>query len=172
KLGREVAVKLIASHRLNSPQAAKRFEAEMRAVGQLSHPSIVVAHDAREVDGVAVLVTEYIAGLDLAEVVRRTGPLSIPDACEILRLVAQALDYIAAQGFVHRDVKPSNIMLSAKGQLKILDLGLARYVNQEDAGGMTGTGQIMGTIDYASPEQISASHDVDLRSDVYSLGCT
>lgn len=172
KLGRDVALKLIASHRLGSPQAASRFEAEMRAVGRLSHPNIVTAHDAREVDGTAVLITEFIDGLDLAEILRNTGSLSISNACEIARTVAQALDYISKQGFVHRDVKPSNIMLASDGQIKLLDLGLARYLHHEDTAGMTGTGQIMGTIDYAAPEQITGSQTVDIRSDIYSLGCT
>lgn len=172
KLGRDVALKLIASHRLDSPQAATRFEAEMRAVGKLTHPNIVAAHDAREVDGTALLITEYIDGLDLAEIVRRTGPLSVADACEIARTIALALDYISQQGFVHRDVKPSNIMVSVDGQLKLLDLGLARYLHHEETAGMTGTGQIMGTLDYAAPEQITGSSKVDVRSDIYSLGCT
>ncbi len=172
KLGREVALKLIANHRLNSPHATSRFEVEMRAVGQLNHPNIVTAFDAREINGTAVLVTEFIEGLDLAEIINRTGQLSIADACEIGRVVVQALEHIAKQGLVHRDIKPSNIMVSSEGQLKILDLGLARYLHNNDTAGMTGTGQIMGTIDYAAPEQIQGSQKVDFRSDFYSLGCT
>ena len=85
KLGREVAVKVLATHRLSDKRASDRFEAEMRAVGQLSHPNIVTAHDAREVDGTAVLVTEYIDGLDLGNLISRIGPLPVADACEIVR---------------------------------------------------------------------------------------
>ncbi|WP_164101283.1 protein kinase domain-containing protein [Candidatus Laterigemmans baculatus] len=173
KLGREVAVKVLAGHRLGDPRMRERFDAEMRAVGKLHHPNIVTAHDAREVDGTAVLVTEYIDGLDLSELVARTGPLTVADACEIARQVAVALAYTHSQGFVHRDVKPSNIMLSRRGEVKLLDLGLARLQFDElESVGMTGTGQTMGTADYVAPEQVADSRSVDVRADIYSLGCT
>lgn len=173
KLGREVAVKLLAGHRLADPRMRQRFEAEMRAIGRLSHPNIVAAHDARDVDGTAVLVTEYIDGLDLGQLVERRGPLAIADACEIVRQVAVALAYTSQQGFVHRDVKPSNIMLSHRGDVKLLDLGLARWQWDEvDHSGMTATGQALGTADYVAPEQVTDSRRVDVRADIYSLGCT
>ena len=173
KLGREVALKVLAGHRLADPRMQERFEAEMRAIGRLSHPNIVTAHDAREVDGTAVLVTEYIDGFDLGALVARTGPLSIADACQIISKVAVALQYTSNQGFVHRDVKPSNIMLSAAGEVKLLDLGLARLqYGRHDGAEITGTGQAMGTADYVAPEQVSDSRSVDVRADIYSLGCT
>jgi serine/threonine protein kinase len=173
KLGREVAVKVLATHRLSDQRASDRFEAEMRAVGQLSHPNIVTAHDAREVDGTAVLVTEYIDGLDVGEVISRIGPLPVADACEIVRQIAIALQYTSDQGFVHRDVKPSNIMLNARGDVKLLDLGLARLqIDGGDGVDITGTGQAMGTADYIAPEQVTDSRSVDVRADIYALGCT
>ncbi len=178
KLRREAALKILAGHRLADPRMRDRFDAEMRAVGKLSHPNIVTAHDAREVDGTAVLVTEYIDGFDLGELVSRIGPLAVADACEIGRQVAAALDYTSRQGFVHRDVKPSNIMLSQAGEVKLLDLGLARFQIDGDeqaemsGAGMTGTGQTMGTADYVAPEQVTDSRSVDVRADLYSLGCT
>lgn len=172
KLGRLVALKILASHRLAGSRMRERFEQEMRAIGQLSHPNIVTAHDAREVDGTAVLVTEFIDGMDLAEVVSRKGCLDVADACEIGRLVAEALDYTGSEGFVHRDVKPSNIMLSEKGNVKLLDLGLARLQYGEEQTEITGTGQAMGTADYVAPEQVADSRNVDIRADLYSLGCT
>ncbi len=172
KLGRQVALKLALIDRLADPRVRRRFETEMRAVGKLSHPNIVTAHDAREIDGTAVLVTEYINGLDLAQLVRRAGPLAIPDACAIICQVAYALQYIADEGFVHRDVKPSNIMLSSDGQVKLLDLGLARFHGNDDASEMTGTGQAMGTADYVAPEQVTDGRSLDIRADIYSLGCT
>ncbi len=173
KLGRLVALKVLAGHRLGDNRARQRFETEMRAVGGLSHPNIVIAHDAREIDGQAVLVTEYIDGLDLRQLVERTGPLPIADACEIVRQVAVALEYTSKAGFVHRDIKPSNIMLSRQGEVKLLDLGLARvpYENQ-DGPEVTCTGQTLGTADYISPEQVTDSRQVDVRSDIYSLGAT
>jgi len=127
KLGREVALKVLATHRIGDPRMQQRFESEMRAVGRLSHPNIVTAHDAREIDGTAVLVTEFIDGLNLGQLVQSVGSLRIADACEIARQVAVALAYTNDQGFVHRDIKPSNIMLSRTGEVKLLDLGLARF---------------------------------------------
>lgn len=188
KLQREVALKILVAHRLADPRMRQRFEAEMRAVGRLSHPNIVTAHDAREVEGTAVLVTEYIDGIDLGKLVQTLGPLRIADACQIVRMVAIALTYCNAQGFVHRDIKPSNIMLSRSGEVKLLDLGLARLqYGERDQVGMTGaemqqpeikeaeitaTGQTMGTADYIAPEQVIDSRSVDVRADIYSLGCT
>ncbi|MEM7476457.1 MAG: protein kinase [Planctomycetota bacterium] len=173
KLGRQVALKILASHRLANSKMRDRFEQEMRAIGQLSHENIVTAHDAREVDGTAVLVTEYIQGMDLGELVQRVGPLPLADACEVTRRIANALAYTSSQGFVHRDVKPSNIMLSETGEVKLLDLGLARLQFGEEADAeITGTGQAMGTADYVAPEQVADSRNVDIRSDIYSLGCT
>lgn len=173
KLGRLVAIKVLASHRLGDAKMKERFEAEMRAVGRLSHPGIVTAHDAREIDGTAVLVTEFIDGMDLAELVARSGPIAIANACELVRQVAVALQYTSDQGFVHRDIKPSNIMLGSSGEVKLLDLGLARLqepVHQPSE--LTGTGQAMGTADYIAPEQVTDSRSVDVRADIYALGCT
>ncbi|KLU02119.1 Serine/threonine protein kinase [Rhodopirellula islandica] len=173
KLGRLVALKVLAGHRLADAKMKERFEAEMRAVGQLSHPGIVTAHDAREIDGTAVLITEFIDGMDLAQLVSRTGPIGVADACDLIRQVAVALQYTSDQGFVHRDVKPSNIMLSHSGEVKLLDLGLARLQEpRHETSGLTGTGQAMGTADYIAPEQVTDSRGVDVRADIYSLGCT
>lgn len=173
KLGREVALKVLANHRLADSRTVERFEAEMRAIGRLSHPNIVTAFDAREVDGTAVLVTEFISGLDLGQLLQRTGALSVADACEITRQVAVALSYTNSQGFVHRDVKPSNVMLSNDGEVKLLDLGLARLqYGDNERSELTGTGQAMGSADYIAPEQVADSKTVDIRADIYSLGCT
>lgn len=172
KLGREVALKLLSRHRWTHPQLRERFEAEMRAIGRLSHPNIVIAHDARDVGGCAVLVTEYVDGFDLGKLLQRTGPLPIAEACEIVRQVAVALEYTHSQGFVHRDIKPSNVILSRSGAIKVLDLGLARIQLDEGAAEMTATGQALGTADYMAPEQVSDARSVDIRADIYSLGCT
>ncbi len=173
KLGREVALKVLATHRLADPRMQSRFESEMRAVGRLSHPNIVTAHDAREIEGTAVLVTEFIDGLNLGQLVDAGGPLNTSDACEIVRLIAVAMQYTHEQGFVHRDIKPSNIMLSRAGEVKLLDLGIARFhYGDPDRAEITGTGQAMGTADYIAPEQVTDSRSVDIRADIYALGCT
>lgn len=175
KLDRTVAVKVLASHRLSDPRMHDRFQQEMRAIGSLSHPNIVTAYDARDVDGVALLVTEWIDGLDLKEIVSRTGPLSVANVCEIGANIAGALTYVAEQSLVHRDLKPSNVMVSRDGEVKLLDLGLARLRTadaEQEASAATATGQAMGTADYVAPEQINDAREVDIQADIYSLGCT
>ena len=160
-------------NRLGNTEAIARFEREVEAVGRLDHPDIVRAMDAREVEGVRFLVMEHVDGLDLAEVVERCGPLSVADACEATRQAALGLQCSEEHGLVHRDIKPSNLMLSAEGHIKVLDLGLAQFQEAEPLdGAVTGIGQIMGTPDYISPEQAMESHSVDIRTDIYSLGCT
>jgi hypothetical protein len=136
-------------------------------------PYLVRALDADEVDGVPFLVTEFCDGSDLARLVSRRGPLSVADACELVRQAALGLQHAHEHGLVHRDVKPSNLMLTRAGQAKVLDLGLAllrRDRTAEDR--MTATGGVLGTFDYMAPEQASDAHAVDVRADVYSLGCT
>jgi serine/threonine protein kinase len=180
KLDRVVAVKVLSRGRGGDQQALVRFEREIKAVGRLAHPNIVQAHDAREIDGTPVLIMELVDGLDLAEIVRRTGPAPVAAACELIRQTALALQCAHEHGLVHRDVKPSNIMLARSGEVKLLDLGLARFYAEGAAGvppapageEMTGTGQAMGTADYMAPEQASDSRKVDIRADLYSLGCT
>ncbi len=111
KLDRVVAVKVLPRGRLDDPQAIARFGREMKAVGRLAHPNIVQAHDAREIDGVPILIMEFVDGLDLAELVRRVGPLPVAEACELVRQTALGLQRAHEHGLVHRDIKPSNIML-------------------------------------------------------------
>ncbi|MCA9179431.1 MAG: protein kinase, partial [Planctomycetales bacterium] len=172
KLNRSVALKVLAGHRKLDPRMHDRFQAEMRAAGRLSHPNIVAAHDAREVDGVAVLVTEWIDGLDASELVRRVGPLRPEDACEIGAKIAVALQAIDREGLVHRDIKPSNVMISRTGEVKLLDLGLARFITGDEGADATSTGLALGTADYISPEQVNSARDADIRADIYGLGCS
>ncbi len=173
RLGREVAVKIIAGARLSDKRTLQRFEAEMRALGRLSHPNIVAALDARELAGQPVLIMEFVNGLALNEIVRRLGPLPADCVAAIGRSVAAALEYASRNGLIHRDVKPSNIMINESGEVKLLDLGLARFqLSQQEADDRTTTGFALGTADYMSPEQIQDARNVDVRSDLYSLGCT
>ena len=173
KLGRQVALKVLPKGRIEDPRAIARFEREMMAVGAVDHPNIVRAMDAREIEGTRFLVMEFVKGLDLGKVVRRLGHLPVADACELVRQAALALQSAYEHKLVHRDVKPSNLMLNQQGQVKLLDLGLARFQSDQPAAEeVTATGQPIGTIDYMAPEQVSDTHMVDIRADVYGLGCT
>jgi serine/threonine protein kinase len=150
----------------------------MEAVGKLDHPHIVRASDAGEIAGTHFLVMDFVPGVDLAKLVRRRGPLAIADACELARQAAQGLQHVYECGLVHRDVKPSNLLLSTSGIVKVSDLGLARLRNdvQElaspEASDITATGQLLGTVSFMAPEQASNTRGVDIRADIYSLGCT
>ena len=173
KLKRTVAVKLLPVDRQRLPQAVSRFHREMEAVGRVDHPNIVRAHDAGEADGQFFLAMEFVEGVTLASLVRRLGPLDVADACEVVRQAAIGLQHVHEHGLVHRDVKPSNLMLTTTGVVKVLDLGLARLqVEEYGHGDATASSQIMGSADYMAPEQGSNPRDADARADVYSLGCT
>jgi serine/threonine-protein kinase len=149
-----------------------RFEAEIDALEKIRHQNFVFAHDAGEFRNVTYLVMEYINGLSLSQLVQRNGPLPVECAAEIIRQAANGLQHAYEQELVHRDIKPSNLLMSVDGIVKILDLGLARFVNPESNLGLTASYQILGTPDYMSPEQCRSAANVDIRSDIYGLGCT
>lgn len=172
-LGRIVAVKVLTHHRLTSAAAGARFRQEMLAAGQLDHPHVVRALHA-EVEDVPYLAMEYVEGVNLARLLKDHGPLPVAAACELIRQAALGLQHAHENGLVHRDIKPSNLMLTTRGLVKVLDLGLARLRAEEQPAdaGLTGTGMVMGTPDYMAPEQLLDAHAVDIRADIYSLGCT
>lgn len=172
-LEKTVALKIMKADRSGNPQAVSRFEREMKAIGRLEHPHIVRALDAGEQQGVYFLVMEYVAGIDLDQLIRSLGPLPVAEACEIVRQAALGLAHAHEHNLVHRDVKPSNLMLSPEGQVKVLDLGLAQF-QQSTSGGLDLTieGQMIGTLLYMSPEQLAGGKNIDHRSDIFSLGVT
>jgi Leucine-rich repeat (LRR) protein/tRNA A-37 threonylcarbamoyl transferase component Bud32 len=192
KLGRIVALKLIRKERLDNPATVKRFQREVRAAAALSHPNIVHAYDADEVNGTHILVMEFVEGAtDLTQLVKKNGPLPVAQACEYIRQAALGLQHAHERGMVHRDIKPSNLLLAvsrppqpvsrgretaSSGVIKILDMGLARLDHSAAADDksttMTQEGAVMGTPDYIAPEQARDSHQADIRADLYSLGCT
>jgi response regulator RpfG family c-di-GMP phosphodiesterase len=168
-----VALKVLPAERVKNEGAIARFRREMKALGRLEHPNIVLARDAGEVEGTYYLVMEFVDGIDLFSLLLYHGPVSIPDACEMIRQAAVGLQHAFEHDLVHRDLKPSNLMLAQPGIVKMLDLGLARLCDEgSNAGPLTEPGQIVGTVDYMAPEQAFGLHPVDIRADIYSLGCT
>jgi tRNA A-37 threonylcarbamoyl transferase component Bud32 len=170
KLDRVFAMKVLYQEQSADAESLDRFLREMKAVGKLDHPHIVRATDAGEDQGYQYLVMEYSTGLDVLEVLRRVGPLSIADACEIARQAALGLQHAHQCGVIHRDVKPSNLLLTAEGLVKLLDLGLVAVRHVHPTGLLETYPR--GTADYMAPEQWTDYAHVDERADLYSLGCT
>jgi len=173
-MNRIVAVKVIKPQLVQNDAAVQRFHREVQAAAKLNHPNIVSAYDAEQAGDLHFLVMEHVEGMDLSELVRRSGPLPIADACDLIRQAALGLEHAHQHALVHRDIKPSNLMLTTDGTVKILDLGLALLEEPQGAGvnELTTAGQTMGTLDYMAPEQGGDSHDVDIRTDIYALGAT
>jgi serine/threonine protein kinase len=172
-LDKQVAIKLLPTLPAQNSDFLARFQREMRAAGKLDHPAIVRTTDAGEQQGIHFLVMDAIDGMDLGRLLRIEDKLSIADACEIVRQAAIGLAHAHEKGIVHRDVKPSNLMLDANGQVRILDFGLAQIGFWESGSAeITTVGQLMGTLDYMAPEQAERGGAVDYRADLYSLGAT
>jgi formylglycine-generating enzyme required for sulfatase activity/tRNA A-37 threonylcarbamoyl transferase component Bud32 len=183
KMGRLVAVKVIRKDRLKNPESVQRFKREIQATAQLSHPNIVMALDADQAGDMHFLVMEHVEGIDLGRLTRASGPQPVPQACDYIRQGALGLQHAFEKGLVHRDIKPTNLLLATKanaygttaGTVKLLDLGLARL--QQPAEGdptsnLTQLGKVVGTVDFIAPEQALDSRKADVRSDLYSLGGT
>ncbi|HJQ81756.1 MAG TPA: serine/threonine-protein kinase [Lacipirellulaceae bacterium] len=168
KIDRVFAMKVLHNEEAADADSSERFLREMKAVGKLDHPHIVRATDAGEDQGYQYLVMEYSPGLDVSEILRRVGPLCVPDACEIARQAALGLQHAHLHGVVHRDVKPSNLLLTSGGQIKLLDLGLVAVHHVQLPGDEQNP---RGTADYMPPEQWTDYSHVDERADLYSLGC-
>jgi len=182
RLQRTVALKVIRKDKLADPRVLARFRQEARAAAQLAHPNIVTLYDASEVAGTHFLALEYVEGTDLGRLVKEGGPLPVAQACDYIRQAALGLQHAHERSLVHRDIKPANLLLatpqgtSLAGQVKLLDMGLARLNATDTADAndpaLTHAGTVVGTPDYMAPEQAKNSRSVDARADLYSLGCT
>lgn len=168
---RQVALKVINRAYVSSPAAVDRFRREVRAAARLAHPNIVTAFDAETAGDTHFLVMEYVEGVSLARLVKEQGPLPVAEACEYIRQAALGLQHAHEKGMVHRDVKPDNLIRTTEGRVKVLDFGLAS-LTEERKTGLTDTNVVMGTPEYMAPEQAEDARSADIRSDVYSLGCT
>ena len=165
-LERNVALKLLHEHHSRDDDYVTRFRHEARAVAQLSHPNIVTVIDRGEQDGRQYIVFEYVEGDDLKALVAGAAPLPIRRVLLLGLDVARALGFAHAQGVVHRDVKPQNVLLTGEGHAKVTDFGIARSL---DAVGNTQTGTVLGTSHYIAPEQARGER-VGTETDVYSFG--
>lgn len=173
-LGREMAMKVLAPAFRGDAATLTRFEREMQAAAQVDHAGVVRCFDAGQREGTWFLTMELVKGASLNRVLAQSGALRVADACEITRQAALALHHAHERGLVHRDVKPGNVMVCAEG-VKLLDFGLAQFAAGNAAlGGMslTMSGEFVGTLDYAAPEQVESPGTADLRVDVFSLGAT
>jgi tRNA A-37 threonylcarbamoyl transferase component Bud32 len=170
KLDRTVAVKILPAEWGRDPAFAERFAREARALARLSHPHIVAVHDFGETGGLFYLVMEYVDGGNLRQLLQY-GSLAPEQALHIIPQICEALHYAHEVGVVHRDIKPENILLDQRGQVKIADFGLAKLMGPSAAEfTLTGTRQVMGTLNYMAPEQRTRPQEVDHRADIYSLG--
>jgi serine/threonine protein kinase len=170
---RLVAVKVVDHSLAGDEEIVARFRQEQALSARLRHPNLIAGYEGGRAAGRPYFVMELVEGGNLNELLGRSGPLPVAEACEVIRQAALGLQHLHEHGLVHRDVKPSNLMLTPAGEVKVLDLGLARHLHEPDAGERTtAQGEFLGTLDYVAPEQCTDPHAVDIRADVYGLGCT
>ena len=171
QLNLPVAIKILPAQLAEEAEFRQRFRREAEVVSKLEHPNIIRVFDAGEQDGKYYMVMEYLVGKDLGEFLRANRCLSLSQALPLVGQIAAALDYAHAQGLVHRDIKPSNVLLDTSGhhpRAILTDFGIAKIPGSHTA--LTGSGMVIGTFEYISPEQIQESAPLDGRADIYALG--
>ncbi|HEY1602532.1 MAG TPA: serine/threonine-protein kinase [Pirellulales bacterium] len=170
---RRVAIKVLPNSKVKDTSYLARFYREARAAAALDDPNIVRAYDVDQHEGTHYLVMEYVDGRDMQVQVTADGPLSVPQAAEYIRQAASGLAHAHRTNLIHRDVKPANLLVDRKGTVKILDMGLAQFSDDDQASlTIAHDEKVLGTVDYLAPEQAIDSHTVDARADIYGLGCT
>jgi serine/threonine protein kinase len=168
RLDRPVALKLVEPEVAREPVVRERLRREARTVAALDHPNVVPLYEAGEENGTVYIVTRWVEGTELGTLIRRDGPLDPARAARIAAQIASALDVAHEKGLIHRDVKPSNVIVAADDHVYLTDFGLTKRA--ESVSGFTAAGEMLGTIDYVAPEQIEGGEAV-ARGDVYGLGC-
>ncbi len=175
-LNRTVAIKVLSAYFKDDPGFNRRFAREAKTMAQLRHPNIITIHDFGDQDGLPFIVMEYLIGETLSQILAKQERLSLEEGLPVLEDLASALDYAHQQGVIHRDIKPSNVIvepittLSANRTQRaiLMDFGIARFVSENTV--LTGSGDVLGTADYISPEQIHGTTELDSRTDQYSFG--
>ena len=170
RLNRLVALKILAPERMNNSRAVDRFKREARVGAQLQHENLVRIYDFGQANGRFFLVMEYIEGKTIGALITAQGPMPVPTAARFTWQIALGLEHAHRKGLIHRDVNPYNVLVTHEGIAKLADLGLA--IDLAEAERVTREGATVGTFDYVAPEQARHSHAADIRSDIYSLGCT
>ncbi len=170
---RKVAVKVLPTAKAEDSSSLDRFYREARAVAALDHPNIVRAYDIDQDENLHFLVMEYVDGASFQDLIKKFGPMDVTRCCHYIYWSAIGLMHAHEAGLIHRDIKPGNILIDRAGTVKILDMGLARFFNDdEDMLTKKYDENVLGTADYLAPEQAIDSHSVDGRADIYSLGAT
>jgi serine/threonine-protein kinase len=170
---RQRAIKVLPQRRVNDSSYLARFHLEAQATAQLDHPNIVRCYDVDNEGDTHYIVMEFIEGKDLNTIVKQEGPLSLELACNYIAQSAEGLSHAHECGLIHRDVKPANLLVDTRGIVKILDLGLALFSDNERASlTVEHNENVLGTADYLAPEQAVNSHKVDHKADIYGLGCS
>ena len=174
RLDRFVALKILPPEQATDPEVVQRFYQEARAAARLDHENIARVFTIGQDKAYHFIAFEFVEGTTLREQVERQGPLAVAEAISVTLQIAGALVHASGRGVVHRDIKPSNIIVTPSGRAKLVDMGLARRFERGGSAddGLTQSGMTLGTFDYISPEQARDPRDVDVRSDLYSLGCT
>jgi serine/threonine protein kinase len=172
QLDRNVALKILPPDMAADPENVRRFHQEARSAAKLDHENIARVFFCGEDQRLHFIAFEFVEGENLRMILDRRGRLPVTEALNYMLQIAAGLAHAAGRGVVHRDIKPSNIIISSNGRAKLVDMGLARSLDPQHDLGLTQSGVTLGTFDYVSPEQALEPRDADVRSDIYSLGCT